>query len=888
MLKSVWEDHIHVSTKIMTSDSSGTMQYLEAARRHSPINVDPGDLYWGTGNAAEAHPGVQPPLCADFWRGHLGYCIRLAGHKLGLWGREEVYQPQGSEMHADFILGRVAVDVMKGRRLGHLIPGITGDDFERGTYGSVTPGADDGPPLPGWRHLLVLWNLFKLGFTFHRKLHGIRFRTIAAWKEACSGRDSPDLDSAVSQLEHTCDVRQVEIMGWQNVIGMLSSFYVAPLSKLAYSLGSPEQAMRVISGAGDIFETTVMDDLWEVSQGYKSLDEFLAEHGYMGQNTGNLLYKSWRESPDTLEQVIKAYANTPAGDRPARRAERNALKAREALAELAARVGLPGRLRLRLYFWFCNRYLPLREIGKSAMVAHIALARIYALRAGELLVESGCIDMVEDVFYLYRKELRSLVTNPADMRREIRERQGIVEIYRLMDLPNLFRKDDLDRIWNEFNGSRGMEEKPLPAAATAVTIQGLGVSPGYAEGIARVVVDPEDVTDFDQGQILVCKMTDPSWSPLFSIAAALVVDIGGMLSHASIIARELGIPAVINTRAGTRMIREGQRIAVNGITGEVSSLEEPATAAESEADQVAEAGVVKPETLPEPAVSTFDSRAVDGFAPLGIVPLRMAADERLYGGKAAFLCRGITRELPVPDGFALSWECVDALDGDDPDRSAALETACDALTGPVAVRSSGVGEDGIEASFAGQHETVLGVRGARDILSAIKRVAASRLDEHVVAYRKEMQQADLGPRMGIVVQVLVDAMCAGVMFTRNPVTGARERVVEAAWGLGEVVVGSLVTPDHYRVDPDSGEVLEALAGYKDRIILRTDDGSYAEQACAEEYAARLCLEEEQLRRLNRLAARCEDVYDGPQDIEWAFSDGQLFLLQSRPVTTGIP
>ena len=869
----------------MTSDSPGRMQYLEAARRHSPINVDPGELYWGTGNAAEAHPGVQPPLCADFWRGHLGYCIRLAGHKLGLWGKEEVYQPRGSEMHADFILGRVAVDVMKGRRLGHLIPGITGDDFERGTYGSVTPDADDGPPLPWWRHLLVLWNLFKLGFTFHRKLHGMRSRTISAWKEACAGRDTLDLDSAVSLFEHTCDVRQVEIMCWQNVIGMLSSFYVAPLSKLAYGLGSPEQAMRVISGTGDVFETIVMDDLWEVSQGIKSLEDFLAEHGYMGQNTGNLLYKSWRESPDTLQQVIRAYRHTPDEDRPAGRAERNAQKTRETLTELTARAGLTGRLRLRLYFWFCNRYLPLREIGKSAMVAHIALARVFALRAGELLVDVGCIDTAEDVFYLYRKELRDLVTESRDMRREIDKRRGVVEIYRSMDLPNLFRKADLDRIWDEFHGGRGVEEKPAAISAAAATVQGLGVSPGYAEGIARVVVEPEDVTDFEQGQVLVCKMTDPSWSPLFSIAAALVVDIGGMLSHAAIIARELGIPAVINTRTGTRVISEGQRIAVNGITGEVRALEEPGTAIVPEVDRVPEAGVVTPDALPKEAIGTFDSKAVDGFASLGIVPLRLAADERLYGGKAAFLSHGITHELPIPDGFALSWECIDALDGDDPDRAAALETACNALTGPVAVRSSGVGEDGSEASFAGQHETVLGIRGAPDILAAIKRVAASRLGEHVVEYRKKMQLEQLAPRMGIVVQALVDAEYAGVMFTRNPVTGARERVVEAAWGLGEVVVGSLVTPDHYRVDPDSGEVLEALAGYKDRMILRTADGDYAEQACAQEYATRLCLEEPQLRHLNRLASSCEEIYGDAQDIEWAFSDGQLFLLQSRPVTT---
>ena len=860
------------------------LPYLEAARRYSPINVDPRDLYWGTGNAAEAHPGVQPPLCSDFWRGHLGYCIRLAFYYLGLWGREEVYHPEGADMHSDFVLGRVAVDVMKGRRLGHLIPGTTGDEFERGVYGSVTPGADDGPPLPRWRHLLVLWNLFALMFTFHRRMHGLNARTLAAWRAACDNLDSLDLEAAVAGFEHECEVRQVEIMPWQNLAGTLSALYIGPLSRLAHELGSPDEAMQVISGLGGVHETAVMDELWEVAQGDRSMARFLREHGYMGQNTGNLVYPNWRESPDSLRPVLDAYRETAAADRPARRAARTAARTRAVLARLAGRTGWLGRFRLKLYFWFCKSYLPLREVGKSAMVAHIALGRLYATRAGALLAEAGLIDAAEDVFYLYRDELRALLRRPADVRERVAERRGIVDVYERLDLPNLFRKDDIDRTWEAFLSGR------RPPAATegsaAAAIVGLGVSAGRAEGIARVVVEPGEVKDFEAGQILVCKMTDPSWSPLFSTAAALVVDIGGMLSHAAIIARELGIPAVINTRTGTRTIPDGRRIAVDGLSGTVEILDSASDDFHAEPDRAERSPAVAPDSGSGTLAGLFDVEAVRGMSDLGIVPLVDAGDAGRFGGKAASLSVSLREGLPVPAGFALSWRCVDAIDAGEPGVLAALDAALNGLTGAVAVRSSGVGEDGTEASFAGQHETVLGASGADDIRAAIGTVAASRLKDHVAAYREKMGQRDLAPRMGVVVQLLVDSDCAGVLFTRNPITGGPDRVIEAAWGLGEVVVASRVSPDHFRVERDSGAVIEALAGHKDRAIRRTAVGDYEERPLDEETAARLCLNEEQLRRLNWLASRCEAVYGGPQDIEWAISGDRLFLLQSRPITTG--
>lgn len=145
-------------------------------------------------------------------------------------------------------------------------------------------------------------------------------------------------------------------------------------------------------------------------------------------------------------------------------------------------------------------------------------------------------------------------------------------------------------------------------------------------------------------------------------------------------------------------------------------------------------------------------------------------------------------------------------------------------------------------------------------------------------------------RMGVVVQQLVDAECAGVLFTRNPVTGADERVIEAAWGLGESVVSGLVVPDRFRVARD-GRVLERTHGLKD-VALRPQaapgGSGTAETAVDEALTRTLCLDEARLGRLHALAEWCEATFGGAQDLEWAFTApprDELFLLQQRPITT---
>jgi phosphoenolpyruvate synthase/pyruvate phosphate dikinase len=201
---------------------------------------------------------------------------------------------------------------------------------------------------------------------------------------------------------------------------------------------------------------------------------------------------------------------------------------------------------------------------------------------------------------------------------------------------------------------------------------------------------------------------------------------------------------------------------------------------------------------------------------------------------------------------------------------------------PLAVRSSAVDEDGSQASFAGQHLTLLNIRTPEDVPEAVREIWWSANSDSAITYRQRVGLFHR-PSVGVVVQSLLDPATAGVMFTQNPINGADERMIEASWGLGEAVVAAQVIPDLYRI-ARSGEVLERRAGLKKVAIRSLPDGGTFEEEVPAELREALCLSDADLAKLHALATRCEDVYGMGRDIEWAIAEGELYLLQCRAIT----
>jgi pyruvate, water dikinase len=269
-----------------------------------------------------------------------------------------------------------------------------------------------------------------------------------------------------------------------------------------------------------------------------------------------------------------------------------------------------------------------------------------------------------------------------------------------------------------------------------------------------------------------------------------------------------------------------------------------------------------------------------------ITKLVDAVDGDVFGGKAVQLGAAIRSGLPVPTGYALSADVVEAVVQRDPATIAELEGVSDEL-GLMAVRSSALDEDSAGASFAGAHLSVLAVSGRDTTIAAIEAVQESGLLDGALGYREKLG-LELTSRMAVVIQTLVDADMAGVLFTRNPVTGADERVIEASWGLGEAVVSGLVTPDSYRLER-GGRELERILGDKDVAIRprsNAGEGDPTEEVPVDPGKVdAFCLGDAELMALDALASRCDQVFGSTDhDIEFAFRDGDLFLLQRRPIT----
>jgi len=300
---------------------------------------------------------------------------------------------------------------------------------------------------------------------------------------------------------------------------------------------------------------------------------------------------------------------------------------------------------------------------------------------------------------------------------------------------------------------------------------------------------------------------------------------------------------------------------------------------------------------------------------MNVLPLDdSSADLATVGGKGESLAELARAGLPVPPGFhvttlayrdfvaadGLAEEITTALDGADPATSIAAafagrkvpEATAEAVRqaylalseGPVAVRSSGTAEDLPGMSFAGQHDTFLNVIGADAVLDAVKRCWASLWTARAIDYRARNGIAHADVALAVVVQRLVPADAAGVLFTANPLTGARgELVVNAAWGLGEAVVGGQVTPDTYVLAHGTRASVRREINDKAVRTVRTTGGTH-EEPVPEDLRREPVLDEAAAAELAGLGERIQALYGTPMDIEWAVHSGRFEILQARPIT----
>jgi pyruvate,water dikinase len=302
-------------------------------------------------------------------------------------------------------------------------------------------------------------------------------------------------------------------------------------------------------------------------------------------------------------------------------------------------------------------------------------------------------------------------------------------------------------------------------------------------------------------------------------------------------------------------------------------------------------------------------------------------DGALAGGKGANLGELLRARLPVPPGFVVTtgayrhFVAANSLQPEierlaraaPPDDMTALTGAANAIGAvfakaimppeiataireayatlrepPVAVRSSATAEDLPGASFAGQMETYLNIRGNDALLAAVRRCWASLWTARAVSYRAKQGIVPAAVSLAVVVQELLAADVAGVLFTANPVNGRRDQtVIDGCWGLGEALVSGQVTPDHWVVDARTGAIRETRIARKEVMTTRQESGTVLLSVPADRQEKPV-LDESQVAALTELGRWVAAHYGTPQDIEWALAQGRLYLVQARPITSLFP
>jgi phosphohistidine swiveling domain-containing protein len=513
--------------------------------------------HWTTTNLGEAAPGVLTPLCLGLWGAPAERAARRAAYTIGVLTAAELTPPVDP---ADWILrpfhGRLAMQLEFMATLGDRVPATTGEEAIRGMFGEAPPGMTFAPTRERYR--AIAWR-FPLTFArFPGVLQRIAAEQDGWWRHAVRRLPLAGRAEAVAVFAEA--VKRFERTSSMQLVCTLCS--VQPLydavEKLIEQTGVGD--IGVLSGSGGA-EMAVITDIWRASRGELLPEDVRARHGFHGPAEGELSSVVWREDDSPLRALIARYAERPDNDSPVLAERARAAELPDRQQELLAALPAIKRPGAKLVLGLAAQRIPLRGIAKRSFLQAIDAARAAARRAGDALAADGVIDDPSDIFLLTAEELQAAGGSPLDAL--VERRHATRTSYQALE----FAATE----WQGLPETVSVADALGAPDAPLQSITGTGVSSGVVEGFVRVVTDPS-FADVEPEEVLVAPTTDPSWSSIMFISSALVVDMGGALSHASVVARELRIPCIVGTRNGTRTLHTGDWVRVDGGAGTVEVL----------------------------------------------------------------------------------------------------------------------------------------------------------------------------------------------------------------------------------------------------------------------------------------------------------------------------
>lgn len=509
---------------------------------------------WSSINLAEAVPGAMTPLCASAWVPASEMGLRAPFHGMGaLESKRRSIPADPLERITNVFYGRMAVRVDFLCEIGDLIPGQSGEALARDFFGFVPPDFVSRPSLRRLPSILARYP--RTVARIAKRVERLRRDTGAWWQAEIPRTPELSLGQAQRRLGEAVD-RFSENLAAQAVI---SACAIQPVHEQLAAMASEAgtDAAALLRGRGSHEEGVVLEDLWAVSRGRITMATFLDRHGYHGPGEGELSNVVWREDPSPVERLIDQYRAMGEDRAPASGEAQRLREQAKAQRQLFASQGTAGRAKARLVLRLARRFVPLRGVGKVSYLQALDVARASARHIGALLVQRGALREVDDAFYLTRAEICGSLDG--DLRNLVSDRRAARQRYQSLHIPT------------SWTGS------PMPTPVSGpqddiAMLSGIAASSGVVQGRAVVVLDPANA-EIETDDVLIAHTTDPAWVSLMFLSQALVVDIGGMLSHAAVVARELGVPCVMNTENGTDVLRTGDIVRVDGTAGTVEIVE---------------------------------------------------------------------------------------------------------------------------------------------------------------------------------------------------------------------------------------------------------------------------------------------------------------------------
>jgi phosphohistidine swiveling domain-containing protein len=525
----------------------------------NPLDTTSGpSTQWTRNNVGEAFPGVVTPLHYDFAvrAGELG--IRGAYAERGVITEAEAAESDDADERVMAAFkGRLAVNVDTMCAFGDRVSETAASEIEFGLLGYVREDVTRHPTTD--RHALIAERDAGVRADIQRRALAAYADIEQFWRASTSPDALADVDGAPERWR----VAYAKFLDGAIVMTHVTTFageaFVALYTACAIA-GRPELLARINGGYGDTHDDEMSAALWALARGESSMDEFLDEYGYQGHRGADLYATVWREDPGLLQPMLDALAAMAEPDGPEATGAARVQDRIAAEGELLVALSGADRDAAEQAIADARRFTVLREQVKAVSQRSLDVARGAARTLGRDLAARGEIDDPEDVFHLVADEF--ITGRAPDLRERVSFRRGLAEVYETFDLPVMF-------VGNPEPMSNAAAGDGEDTGADPPVIAGLGVSPGMVEGVARVIIDPATSDPLEPGEILVCSTTDPSWVGHFLVAAALVIDVGGPMSHGAIVARELGVPCVINTVVGTTVLRTGDTIRIDGTAGVV-------------------------------------------------------------------------------------------------------------------------------------------------------------------------------------------------------------------------------------------------------------------------------------------------------------------------------